>query len=208
MDPLGIPTLPLFVNALKKIRDFIKDENILVLNKADAEKIWICKQETIGQMKNPYYEPRKMEILDQAFKAIKELPFIEFTTIGEYLEKFEPEKTVFLRTMAGNWDMSGWLRGSERLHLLFHEAREEIRNAECMIILSDKLGMNTEEAKRKLEEARKSFLEAQNSSGYATSAFKSYPYSYGILANHELALKAKNLAREAVEKIAPATRKA
>lgn len=197
-DKLFQGTSPdILIQSIENVKQLsLKGDNLAVLLKSDSERIL-----TTSILRGLKPEGVK-ETLETFLVKLKKLPDVKFITIGEYLSKHKPQKSVSLKTVSPHANLEGWIKGSEKTHLTVLESREEIRNAEYIIMLAEKLGANTDKARELLEEAWNNLLLAENSDGIVTSAWKGvYPVLDSISFVYEHALNASELARKAVRKI-------
>lgn len=189
-------------NALKKagIKEF------LVAMKDDAEVLYFRSIEMLDEKspeKNYKWGDTLPELpavqwMDEKLTLIEQLPYAQFMTMGEYIEKHPPEEMIYAENISGHADFTWWLRGEgrERLNVLENQARAEITNASYVIALAEKIGMDVKEAHRFLEEARYQLLLAENSDGRGFE-----PHSSRKIFVATAAVKAKELARKAANVI-------
>lgn len=137
--------------------------------------------------------------LDKFLTALEGVSYIKFTNVEDYLKRVRPIKTVGLKAISGHAPLSVFYQGpAYRMTVLCRSAREEIHNAEYVLMLAEKLGADVLKSKELLEKAWVDLLRAELSDVYTywTEDVKRPP----SLAHRvcEQALRARELAREAV----------
>lgn len=179
----------------KGLKDF------LLSIKLDAEIIYFSSANIYGKKHGDPINPELIKRrLDKVYAMLEGLPFMKFTTIGDYLADHTPEEGVYAESMAGTnpESLNPWLRGDskERLNILTDQARAKITQATYVLKLAKKQGMDIGEAKDKLEDAWYQLLLSENSDG---RGYNPHPSRKIFVAN--AAIKATKLASEAVDAI-------
>ena len=136
------------------------------------------------------------------FTRLERMQGLEFTLIGDYLATQPELRPASLRPGLGWKDLSEWLRGSEKVACVTDEARQEIKTAEMILILAEKLGMDTARARERLEGAWDLLLRAETSIGRRACAHPDGQLSR-IIAALEHAALAREAARETLDALGP-----
>ncbi len=188
--------------ALKKLG--IKE--FLVALKDDAEVLYFRSIEMLNEANtNKHYkwgdslpELPAIQWMDKKLTMIEDLPYAEFMTMGEYIEKHPPTEMIYAENISGHADFNWWLRGEgrERLNVLENQARAEITTVSYIIDLAEKMGMVVTKSRKLLEEARYQLMLAENSDGRGF-----VPHSSRKIFVATAAVKAKELAKKAAEAI-------
>lgn len=189
---------------IEEIYEKVKQKGLkgfLLSIKLDAEIVYFASVRFYGKKYGDSIDPRLIkDRLDRVYTMLEGLPFIKFTTVGDYLAAHPPKEKVYAESMAGNnpESLNPWLRGGgrERLNVLTDQARARITQATYAIELAEKQGMNVKEAKNKLEDAWYQLLLSENSDGRGYN-----PHSSRKIFVANAAVKAVKLASEAVDAI-------
>lgn len=176
-------------------------KDFLLSIKLDAEIIYFSSVDFYGKKPGDPINPELIKgRLDRVYTMLEGLPFMKFTTVGDYLTDHPPEERVYAESMAGNnpESLNPWLRGGsrERLNILTDQARAKITQAAYVLELAGKQGMDVRGAKDKLEDAWYQLLLSENSDG---RGYNPHPSRKIFVAN--AAVKATKLASEAVDAI-------
>ena len=173
--------------------------------KGDAEDIYFGSLAHLNITGEKKYLPGQtlpdlpaMTEWDERLTMVESLPYAKFKTMGEWLAKHPPEKTLPNEDISTSADFTRWLRGNgvERINILTNEARMEVSNATNTILLAQKLGLDVDEAKSILEQAQYQLMLSEGADGRATNP----PASRKVFVM-EAAVNATKLARKAVEAI-------
>lgn len=177
--------------ALDELQKADRKGDFLVIYKADAEIIYTHSLRGYNGVKSRF---------DRLIGALEEAAYVNFTTISDYLSNHKPEKSVYLRAGGGHAELRAWVAGSEKVHLLYEEARNALTAAEFITLLAEKLGADTKPARRSIEKGWQHLALAENSDGI-TTAWKPevYPKPSRIFHDYEHALRAREAAQKAVK---------
>jgi alpha-amylase/alpha-mannosidase (GH57 family) len=184
-----------------------KEEDLIYALKQDAEFIYYASANLSGKKYGEDVDSSSIvESLHTLFREIENKPQIHPILISEYLREHTPQRTLCLRPSLGGWGTLGresfdeWLKGSEKVGYLIDESRNELKIVEYIIILAEKIGLNTSNSRKILMEAWDRLMKAETSIGRRAVA---HPRGQPLRVIHsmEWAIEAKNLARKAVEEI-------
>jgi len=193
-------------------KDFIKritidQKNLIYVLKQDAEFIYyssvVMNKKEIGESADFSKVLQKLEFLFGEFDRNENIhPML----ISEYLEENPPKRTICLRPCLrglgarGRKSFDQWLKGSEKVGYMIDEARNEIKTAEYVLTLAQKIGLDTSRSEKIIKKAWDKLLKAETSTGRRAVAHPQGQPSR-IIYSMEHAVEAKNLARKAVEGI-------
>jgi len=144
---------------------------------------------------------KNAEDMGRGWAELAKVKDVKFNTIAGYIDEFPAAGEVSFRPAFG-WYTSfhEWLAGSEKVGYVVDEARDEIKHAEYAAKIAEKVGLDTKAAKAKLAEAWEHLMLAEISVGRRACAHVGGKASRVIYSMEE-ALKARDLAVEAIEKI-------
>ncbi|HIJ64894.1 MAG TPA: hypothetical protein HPP77_03005 [Candidatus Hydrogenedentes bacterium] len=155
-------------NALERLQAANADGDMLLLFCQDSEDFW----------RSPYYglttlsQQDMEERFDRLLSLLESLPYIEFVTISEYLERVSPGKTYYVRPSVALFDRDGfgiWERGAfnqaYNLNIQCNRAGEDIRHAELLARIARKKGKDTRRVDSLLEESWQHLGLAKTASG-------------------------------------------
>lgn len=186
-------------DAFNRLSTMNTDGNMLVLFCQDSEDFW----------RSPYFgfttltQKQMEERFDRLLSLLESLPYIEFVTISEYLEKVPPKKTYYVRPSVGLFDRDGfgiWDRGAFNqaypLNIQCDRAGEDIRHAELLARIARKKGNDTGRVDALIKEAWQSLGLAKTSSGRGYGNTEPFTMWCSDYAN-----KALKLAGEATDEV-------
>ncbi len=188
---------------LERIEQAIASGAQIYVDKSDAEFLYLALPRLT---KTPWGDGTREQIepylrqADELLTRLEDMPGLEFTLIGDYLATKPALRPLSIRPGQGWKDLSEWLRGSEKVAAVTDEARQEIKTAEMIIVLAEKLGMDTTRAHERLGEAWDWLLRAETSIGRRACAHPNGQPSR-IIAALEHAALARQAAREALQGI-------
>ena len=175
------------------------------VDKSDSEFLYLALPRLTD---TPWGEGTRAQIepyvrqADDLLTHLEKTPGLEFTLITEYLATKPLLRPLSLRPGQGWKDLSEWLRGSEKIAAVTDEARQEIKTAEMIMVLAEKLGMNTAQAHTRLDQAWDWLLRAETSIGRRACAHpKGQPSRINDALEH--AALARQEARAALAAIEP-----
>jgi hypothetical protein len=112
------------------------------------------------------------ERFDSFLTMLESLPYVEFVTISEYLQRVPPEKEYFVRPSVGFFDRDGFglfTRGianqAYNLAIQSDRAGEDIRHAELLMAIAESKGKDTTQVKAMIREAWETLGIAKTASG-------------------------------------------
>lgn len=177
----------------------------ICVDKSDAEFLYLAlprlTDTSWGEGTRAQIEPYVSQA-DSLFARLEQTKGLEFTLISDYLSTQPDRQPASLRPGLGWKDLSEWLRGSEKVACVTDEARQEIKTAEMILVLAEKLGMDTTRAGQRLEEAWDLLLRAETSIGRRACAHPDGQPSR-IVAALEHAALARKAARQALDSLEP-----
>lgn len=185
-------------------------DQLIFIAKEDAEFIYHSGKRKerqkygTGGKRNIIGEPLKDGVKVQSDKfdtflsELEKIKDINFTLIQEFLLHHPPQKEFSLRPAFG-WYKSfqEWLGGSEKVGYMIDEARIDIKAAEYVIMLSEKMGFETCNAKQLVGDAWDSLMNAEISVGRRACAHPLGEVSR-VIRSMEDAIRAKELAKKAI----------
>ena len=137
--------------------------------------------------------------LSQALAGYAQTPGVQFRTVGEIVRDNPPgEEPIVLRTSARGY--REWFEGSEKVAVVWQEARSETKAARYAILVASKAGLAVEKARELLEGAWLKLLEAEISTGRRACAHPAGKATR-IIHSLDLALEARQLAQQAADAI-------
>jgi len=185
-------------------------EESIYIAKEDAEFIYHSgkrleiKKHGTGSRRNVIGEPLKdgadgqAERFDKFLTEVEGVEGVRPTSLHEYVRDNPPTAEYSLRPAFG-WYKSfqEWIGGSEKVGSLIDEARLEIKVAEYTVLLAERLGFETLEAKKVIDEAWERLMSSEISVGRRACA---HPFGEvsRVIASMEDAVAAKELAKRAI----------
>jgi hypothetical protein len=177
----------------------------MFVDKSDAEFLYLALPRLTDTVWGEGTQAQIAPYVQQAealFAALEQMPGLQFALVSDYLAAEPERRPLNLRPGQGWKDLSEWLRGSEKVACVTDEARLEIKTADMILLLADKLGMDTVRARQGLEKAWDFLLRAETSIGRRACA---HPHGQPsrIIAALEHAALAREATRAALDTLEP-----
>lgn len=180
-----------------------QERDQLLALKTDAEFLYFSGITRLGLVEGDSLpdKPPGLADIHRLYQALENLPYVEYTTIPDYLAGHPPEEVVYAESKGGNDALDRWLRGQgrERLNILEAEAREHIHIADGIITLAETQRLETRAARELVEQAWDQLLLAENSDGRGFE-----PHSSRKIFVAQAAVRATRLATQAIKAISEA----
>ena len=146
------------------------------------------------------YAENGIERFQRFIEKWTQMQGIEFTFIGDYLEKHPPKQEAYLKHSYWHWYGDGWCKsdGAEKLVSICSSAERNILDCENLI----SAGYNAPEVRFELEQAWEHLLFALNSEAYFTDNLSGkndgikYPLARVNIDAYDNALKANELSKQ------------
>lgn len=188
----------------------VQQDNLMYVAKEDGEFIYHSgkrneiKKHGTGGRRNVVGEPLiegcepQARRFDRFLARLEQIEGIEFSLIQPFLAAHPPAGRYALRPAFG-WYKSfqEWLGGSEKVGYMIDEARLEIKVAEYVTVLAEKMGFDPRRARQTLQEAWDSLMSAEISVGRRACAHPLGEVSR-VMESMEDAVTAKRLAGRAI----------
>lgn len=189
-----------FKRGIERIQESNTEGDKLVLLFNDSEVFWRDPHTGATGLTQLEMEDRFEEILS----FLEDCPYVEFTTCQDYLKKFPPTQTYFLRPSVSPFSpgqgFDAWADGAFKqaynLNIQCARATEDIHITESVIRLAEKMGADVEPAKSILENARENLMLSKTAVGRALA-----PREAVSIWCAEYALSASREARRAIDAI-------
>jgi hypothetical protein len=177
----------------------------IFVDKSDAEFLYLALPRLTdtpwGDGSRSQMEPYVRQT-DALFSRLEEMRDLEFALVSNHLSAHPPQREIHMRPGQGWKDLSEWLRGSEKVACVTDEARQEIKTADLLLVLADRLGLDTRASRKQLEQAWDWLLRAETSIGRRACAHPDGQPSR-IVAALEHAALARQAARQALDLLPP-----
>ena len=189
-----------FKQGIERIQKSNTEGDKLVLLFNDSEVFWRDPHTGATGLSQQEMEDRFEEILT----FLEECPYVEFTTCKDYLKKFPPTQTYFLRPSVSPFSpgqgFDAWADGAFKqaynLNIQCARATEDIHITESIIRLAEKIGGDVGPAKGILENAWENLMLSKTAVGRALA-----PREAVSIWCAEYALSASRDARRAIDAI-------
>ena len=167
-DDFDVDTLDHLVPAMERLQSMNRNGDMLVLFCFDSETFW--REPYLGtiNLSQGDMERRFSRFLGE----LENLPYVEFTTVGDYLRNVQPEFQCYIQPSVGLFDRDGfgiWERGAVNqaysLNIQCHEAADMIRSVQTLVDVARMLGRDVGDAESLIESAREDLSIARQSSG-------------------------------------------
>jgi len=158
----------LMPSALERLREMNVNGKMLILTCEDSEDFW--RSPFYGLTHLSQHDMKKR--FDRFLLFLESLPYVEFITISEYLQKVSPEKVYYIRPSVGLFNRDGfgiWERGmfnqAYNLNIQCNRIGEDIWHAELLMRLAKKKGRDTVRVEGLIREAWENLGLARTASG-------------------------------------------
>lgn len=196
----GHKPLESFKKGIEALQEANRDGDMFVLLFSDSETFWREPQTGSSGL-----SPEEMFArLEAMLHYLESLPFVEFTTGAEYLRKFPPKKSYYIRPSVSPFGpgqgFDSWADGAFKqaynLNIQCARATEDIHTAEAIIKLASKFGAETGKAETLVKEAWEYLMLSKTAVGRALA-----PREAVSIWCAENAIAASRAARRAIDAI-------